>query len=225
MIEIWGRRNSSNVIPILWAVAESGQAYRRHDVGGSFGGLDTPESFAMNPNGLVPTLVDGDTVIWESTTIIRYLAAQYCAGGLWDPDPAKRALADRWMYWAKSTGGPAIIGLVFATVRTEPDARDPAAIERLTEATTEVWQFLDRHLADKPYLAGDHLTMGDLPLGALAHRYFHMDVARPDLPNVAAWYGRLCERPAYAEHCMIDFGADPAEWLALERAGANPAEK
>jgi len=221
MIEIWGRRNSSNVIPVLWAVAETGQAYRRHDVGGSFGGLDTPEYLAMNPNGLVPTLVDGDVTLWESNAIIRYLAAQYCAESLWHPDPGTRALADRWMEWAKSTGIPATMGLFFATVRTEPEARDPAAIEKFTEATAKVWKFLDAHLAGKDYLAGDHLTMGDLPLGALAHRYFHMDVARPELAHVAAWYERLGARPAYSEHCMIDFGADPAEWLALERAGAN----
>ena len=222
MIEIWGRRNSSNVVPVLWAVAESGVDFRRHDAGGSFGGLDTPEYRALNPNRLVPTLVDGDTVIWESIAIIRYLAAKYGAGGLWDPDPAKRSLADRWLDWAKSTGNPPTMGLFFATVRTEPAARDAAAIARLTEAAAKTWRFLDDHLADKSYLAGDHLTMGDLPLGALAYRYFHMDVERPDVPHVTAWYERLVARPAYAAHCMIDFGANPAEWHALERAGANP---
>ncbi|MCH7554796.1 MAG: glutathione S-transferase [Proteobacteria bacterium] len=222
MIEIWGRRNSSNVIPVLWAVAETGVDFCRHDVGGSFGGLDSPDYLAMNPNGLVPTLVDDGLVLWESNAIIRYVAAKYGAGGLWDSDPARRSLADRWMDWAKSTANPAAMGLFWATVRTEPGARDPAAIARLTEATTRIWQFLDAHLAGQPYLAGDRLTMGDLPLGALAHRYFQMDVERPDLPHVRAWYERLCARPAYAEHCMIDFGANPAEWLALERAGANP---
>ena len=222
MIEVWGRRNSSNVMPVLWAVAESGVDFRRHDVGGSFGGLDTPEYRALNPNRLVPTLVDGDTVIWESTAIIRYLAAKYGAGGLWPTDPAERSLADRWLDWAKSTGNPPTMGLFIATVRTEPEERDAAAIARLSEATAKVWRFLDAHLAAQPYLAGDHLTMGDLPLGALAHRYFHMDVERPDAPHVTAWYERLCARPAYAAHCMIDFGANPDEWLALERAGANP---
>ena len=223
MIEIWGRRNSSNVIPVLWAVAEPGQAYRRHDVGGSFGGLESPEYRAINPNGLVPSLVDGDVTIWESNAIIRYVAAKYGSGGLWDDDPARRSLADRWLDWAKTTANPPAMGLFWATVRTEPAARDGDTIAKLTEATAKVWQFLDAHLAERPYLAGDRLTMGDLPLGALAHRYFQMDVERPDLPHVRAWYERLCERPAYAAHCMLDFGADPAEWLALERAGANPA--
>ena len=223
MIEVWGRRNSSNVVPVMWAVSETGQDYRRHDVGGSFGGLDTPAYRALNPNGLVPTLVDGDTVIWESNAIVRYLAAKYCADRLWDTDPAKRSLADRWMEWGKSTGAPATMGLFFATVRTEPAQRDTAAIERLTEAAAKVWTFLEAQLADQPYLAGDRLSMGDIPMGALAHRYFQMDVARPVLPNVAAWYERLTQRSAYAEHCMIDFGADPAAWLSLERAGANEA--
>ena len=224
MIEIWGRRNSSNVIPVLWAAAESKVEFCRHDVGGSFGGLDTPEYRALNPNGLVPTLVDDGFVVWESNVIIRYLAAKYCSDSLWDSDPVRRSLADRWLEWAKSTASPAIMGLFWALVRTETEARDAAKIARLTEATSKVWLFLDAHLADQPYLAGDRLTMGDLPLGSLAHRYFHMDVARPELPNVAAWYGRLCERPAYGEHCMIEFGSDLTEWNALERAGANPAQ-
>ena len=222
MIEIWGRRNSSNVIPVLWAVAETGEDYRRHDAGGSFGGLKTPDYRAMNPNGLVPTLVDDGFVLWESNAIIRYLAAKYCGDNLWDADPARRSQADRWMEWAKSTGIPPTMGLFFATVRTEPEARNPAAIAKRSEAVARIWQFLDGQLAERPYLAGDSLTMGDIPLGALAHRYFQMDVARPDLPHAKAWYDRLCERPAYAEHCMIDFGADPAEWHSLERAGANP---
>ena len=223
MIEIWGRRNSSNVIPAMWALAETGREYRRHDVGGSFGGLNTPAYLAMNPNGLVPTLVDGDAVIWESNAIIRYLAAKYCEGGLWDEDPAKRSLADRWLEWAKSTGNPATMGLFFATTRTEPEKRDPAVIAKFTESAAKAWTFLDHHLSAQPYLAGESFTMGDISFGSLAHRYFHMDVARPDLPHVKAWYGRLAERPAYAEHCMIEFGANPEEWLALERAGANPA--
>ena len=130
MIEIWGRRNSSNVIPVLWAVAETGEDYRRHDAGGSFGGLKTPDYRAMNPNGLVPTLVDDGFVLWESNAIIRYLAAKYCGDNLWDADPARRALADRWMEWAKSTGIPPTMGLFFATVRTEPEARNPAAIAK-----------------------------------------------------------------------------------------------
>ena len=223
MLEIWGRRNSSNVIPVMWAVGETGAAYRRHDVGGSFGGLDTPEYLAMNPNGLVPTLSDDGDILWESNAIVRYLAAKYCADDLWHADPARRSLSDRWMEWAKSTGVVATMGVFFATVRTEPDKRDPAAIARFAETAARNWQFVDAQLSGRPYLAGDSLTMGDIPLGALAHRYFHMDVARPELPHVRAWYDRLAERPAYREHCMIDFGANPAEWHALERAGANPA--
>ncbi len=223
MLEIWGRRNSSNVIPAMWAVGETGVAWRRHDVGGSFGGLDTPEYLAMNPNGLVPTLSDDGHIVWESNAIIRYLSAKYCADSLWQADPARRSLSDRWMEWGKSTGVVATMGVFFATVRTEPDKRDAAKIARFTEAAAKNWQFLDGQLSDRPFLAGDSLTMGDIPMGALAHRYFHMDVARPELPHVRAWYDRLAERPAYREHCMIDFGANPAEWHALERAGANPA--
>ena len=221
MLEIWGRRNSSNVIPIMWAVGETGEAWRRHDAGGSFGGLDTPEYRAMNPNGLVPTLSDDGFVVRESNAIIRYLAAKYDVSGLWAADPAQRSLADRWMEWHKSTGSLATMAVFFATVRTEPADRDQAYIARKVEAAAGNWQFVDAQLAERPYLAGDSLTMGDLPMGALAHRYFQLDIDRPSLPHVTTWYERLAERPAYAEHCMFELGANPAEWLSLERAGAN----
>ena len=103
MLEVWGRRNASNVIPVMWAIGEMGIPYLRHDVGGSFGGLDTAEYRAMNPNGRIPTITDAGCTLWESNAIIRYLSAKYGEGSLWNPDPAIRSLADRWMEWFKTT--------------------------------------------------------------------------------------------------------------------------
>ena len=103
MLEIWGRRNASNVIPVMWAIGELDIPYLRHDVGGSFGGLDTAEYLAMNPNGRIPTITDDGCILWESNAIIRYLSAKYGEGSLWNPDPAIRSSADRWMEWFKTT--------------------------------------------------------------------------------------------------------------------------
>ena len=101
-------------------------------------------------------------------------------------------------------------------VRTEPAHRDRAVIEARGESLGAALKVLDAHLAERPYVAGDRLTMADIPLGPLAYRYFNLDVERPALPNMTAWYERLCERPAFREHAMIPFGRTPAEWYRLE---------
>ena len=219
MLEIWGRRNASNVIPVMWAIGEMGITYLRHDVGGSFGGLDTAEYRAMNPNGRIPTITDDGCTLWESNAIIRYLSAKYGEGSLWNPDPAIRSLADRWMEWFKTTAYPHYIKLFWAIARTEPAHRDPAVIAASAKALGDSLQILDAQLATHPYVAGDSLTMGDIPFGPAAYRYFNLDIERPELPNVSAWYRRLCDRSAYQEHAMIPFGRNPAEWDTLERAG------
>lgn len=216
MLEIWGRRNSSNVIPVMWAVGELGLAHRRHDVGGSFGGLDRPDYLAMNPNGLIPTIDDEGFVLWESNAIVRYLCRRYGQGGLLPDSETECAVADQWMEWCKTTPYPECIGLFWAIVRTEPRSRDPGFIAARHEALVEALDILEAHLAGRAYVAGDRVTMADIPLGPMVHRYFDLDVTRPDFPNVTAYYERLRERPAFREHAMIPFGRNPAEWYRLE---------
>jgi len=217
MLEVWGRRNSSNVIPVMWAIGELGLPHKRHNVGGSFAGLDSPDYLAMNPNGLIPTIDDEGFVLWESNAIVRYLCRRYGQGNLHPDSEAECAIADQWMEWCKTTPYPACIELFWAIVRTEPICRDPGFIAARNESLGGSLQILDAHLADRAYIAGDRLTMADVPLGPMVHRYFDLDVARPELPNVTAWYKRLSERPAFREHAMVRFGRNPAEWYTLER--------
>jgi len=221
MLEIWGRCNASNVIPVMWAVGELGLPYRRRDVGGSFGGLDRPDYLAMNPNGRIPTVDDEGFVLWESNAIVRYLCRRYGAGSLLPEDEPQRAVADQWMEWCKTTPYPDYIELFWAMVRTEPAYRDPAVIAARNQSLVKALKILDAHLTDRAYVAGDRLTMADIPLGPMAYRYFSLEVDRPELPNMTAWYERLCERPAFREHAMIPFGRNPAEWYRLEiRSGS-----
>ena len=221
MLEVWGRRNASNVLPVMWLIGELEIPHVRHDLGGSFGGVDTPEYRAKNPHGLIPTIVDGNCVVWESNAIIRYLAAKYGAGTFWDPDPAKRSEADRWMEWFKTTAYRPYIDLFWAIVRTEPALRDRVRIARLTETLHARLAALDARLADRPYVAGDALTMGDIPIGPAIYRWLELEIERPEFPHIAAWYDRLCARPAFRAHAMVPFGRDPAEWYRLEREGVQ----
>ncbi len=203
MLKVWGRNNSINVQKVMWTVAELGLEHERIDVGGRFGGLDTPEYGALNPNRLVPVIEDGDAVVWESNAIVRYLAARYGADGLWPADPARRAQADMWMDWMITSLQPDMTVVFWGLVRTPPEQRDTARIESAAERLGRIFAILDDHLAGHPFVAGDDLTMGDIPVGAACYRYHALPIKRPGLPNLEFWYARLQERKPFRNHVMI----------------------
>ena len=218
MLEIWVRPYSSNVIPVIWTANELGLKYTLQLAGGSFGKLDTQQYAQINPNRMIPAIRDGNFALWESLAIVRYLCDHYGADNLSPADPQTRAIADQWMEWSASKAFAPVIYLFFATVRTQPADRDLAKIAVLRDEANEALIILDAHLADRPYVCGDRFTMGDIPLGCVAYRYFNVDVDRPALPNVEAWYQRLAERAPYRDHVMRHFGTNPDEWVALEKA-------
>ena len=203
MLKILGRRTSGNVMKPLWLVDELGIAYEQFDIGGPFGGNDETQYRAKNPMGLVPTIVDEDFVLWESNTIVRYLAAKYSMGTLCPSDPRERALAEQWMDWKQTAVIPMMTPIFWGLVRTAPEDRNDSAIHAATERGYELWAMLDSHLDGRDYLMGDHLTMADIPLGPQAHRWFELVKERPSMPHFEAWYARLCARPAFKANCMI----------------------
>lgn len=221
MLEIWGRPYSSNVIPVIWAANELKLDYTLQLAGGSFGKLDTDDYAKINPNRMIPAIKDGDFALWESLAIIRYLCREYGMGTLCPTDSKSYAIADQWMEWCSTIAFPPVIQLFFATVRTQPDQRDPQKISALRDEAHKALSLLDNHLADRDYIGGDEFSMADIPLGCVAYRYFNVEVERPTLVNVQAWYERLCERPAYQKHVMRFFGTNPDEWQALEKACAS----
>ena len=221
MLEIWGRPYSSNVIPVIWTANELGLDYTLQLAGGSFGKLDTEAYGKINPNRMIPSIRDGGFALWESLAIVRYLCDRYGAGTLSPAEPQMRAIADQWMEWSASRAFMPVIYLFFATVRTQPDARDPAKIASLNKEAYDALTILDKHLADRAYVCGDHFTMGDIPIGCVVYRYLNVEVERPALPHVEAWYDRLATRPAYKDHVMRHFGTNPDEWAALEKACAS----
>jgi glutathione S-transferase len=205
MLKIWGRNTSINVQKVMWAIGELGLPHERLDVGGAFGRTGEPFYLTMNPNSLVPTLEDDDGfTLWESNSVVRYLAAKHGAGTLEPADPKERARASQWMDWMLTVCSPAIHGLFWGLIRTPPDKRDHKHIDESREKTTAAMRILDAQLAKTPFMAGNTFSMGDIPVGLIAYRFHKLvpDQKALGLDNFERWYQRLIERKAFKEQIL-----------------------
>ena len=185
---------------VLWTLVELDQPFVREDVGGQFGGTDTPAYRALNPNGLVPTVIDGGVAIWESNTICRYLCNKAGTTALYPAAPAARSLCERWMDWQLSTLAPHSTPFFLMRVRTPKDQQDPKAIATNRESMAKTLKILEATLGAQPFAAGLHLTLADVALGAVCHRWFALGADNGEFPNMAGWYERLKARPGYQTH-------------------------
>jgi glutathione S-transferase len=203
MLKVWGRNTSSNVQKVMWAIGELGLAHERIDIGGAFGKNNEPPYLAMNPNGLVPTLEEEDGfTLWESNSIVRYLAAKHGAGTLEPKDLRTRALASKWMDWQLSVAGPALTPVFWGLIRTPPDKRDPAAIEAGKKKSIDAWKILDAQLNKTAFVAGDAFSYGDIPIGVMSYRFVNLVPERPAMKGLDRWYAALEQRPAFREHVL-----------------------
>ncbi len=215
MIEVLGRRNSANVQKVMWTLGELGLEYERHDIGGSFG---YPDDYP-NPVQVVPTIRDGDITVWESGACVRHLARTYGAGSLWPTDPGKLAEADMWMEWHRSDIASAFFPMFMMKIRGMGGT--PEKIAQAAERAGQIFAQLDRQLEGRSFICGDDLTVADIVNGAIMFRYMTLDIARPSLPHLEAWYQRLTERPTYQKHVMVEYGTNVDEWNAAELANAG----
>ncbi|WP_213775425.1 glutathione S-transferase N-terminal domain-containing protein [Bradyrhizobium sp. dw_78] len=198
-ITIWGRANSVNVQKVLWCLAEFDLAYERIDAGMAFGRNREPDYLAMNPNARVPTLVDGDFVLWESNSIMRYLALAYRPESpIYPQAPQRRAAIDRWLDWTLSTVQPADRPVFWALVRTPAAQRDMVAIQKDADAEAIVWRIADEQLATRRFLEGDDFTLADISVGAYARRWFGVEgISKPKLPHLERWFAQFSRRPGF----------------------------
>jgi glutathione S-transferase len=202
MIRIWGRNTSSNVQKAMWALGELELPHERLDIGGPFGKNNEPTYLAMNPNGLVPTLEEDGFILWESNSIVRYLAAKYGRGKLEPADLRERASASRWMDWQLSVASPAIFGLFWGLIRTPPEKRDQAAIDASRAKTTGAMKILDAQLAKTAYAAGDTFSMGDIPIAIVAYRFRRLAPEVTGFVNLDRWYRAIEQRPPFRQHVL-----------------------
>lgn len=202
VLKLWGRTNSINVQKILWTLDELNIPFERQDAGLHFGVVNTSEYRKLNPNGRVPTIEDQGFVLWESNAIIRYLAAKHGAGSLWPNELERRAHSDRWMDWITDSVAHTVGRVFRQLIRTPPEKRDFNIIEVNGKKLNELFPILDEALAGRKFIAGDTLTIGDIPIGVFIHRWLSLEVERVPTPNIQAYYKRLKQRKAYTTHIV-----------------------
>ncbi|SNY76699.1 glutathione S-transferase family protein [Enterobacter sp. CC120223-11] len=205
MITLWGRNNSTNVKKVRWTLEELGLSYNQILAGLEFGLNHDADYLAKNPNGLVPLLHDDETdiTLWESNTIVRYLAAQYGEGSLWQSNPAKRAQGEKWMDWANGTLSPAHRVILMGLVRTPEEKRDHAAIEAAIAQCEKLFTILDDALANSTWLSGDEFGTGDIAVAPFVYNLLETVKTWQPHPNLQRWYQQLARRPAYQNIVMI----------------------
>jgi glutathione S-transferase len=204
MRTIYGRPDSQHTQKVLWACGELQLQFDFVHVGRVSRGELDPDYRRLNPNGLVPTLVEDGVVLWESNTIVRYLASRYGSGLVAD-DPRGRAFGERWMDWQLTTLNDAFRPVFRPLVEGPAEARSPAKLTPAINVLNDTFAILDRHLADSSYVSGETFRIYDIPVGVQAHRFFALDVKRRALPALEAWYERLRERPAYDQFVVTQF--------------------
>ena len=194
MLQLWGRLSSINVRKVVLCAQVLGIELPRNDAGLAYGVVDTPDYRAHNPNGLVPLLRDGDFTLWESNTIVRYLCAK--AGKLYPTDLQQRFNAERWMDWQQTTLNPAGSPGFKQWVRTPADQRNAQVIAQSVAATKPLFALLDEHLSRQAFMAGDALSMADIPIACEVHRWWGLPQPRPAWPHLERWYAGWLAMPA-----------------------------
>ncbi|MFV0263375.1 MAG: glutathione S-transferase family protein [Kluyvera sp.] len=203
MVTLWGRNNSTNVKKVRWTLAELKLPYEQIMAGQNFGVNRDAAYLALNPNGLVPMLKDGDDVLWESNSIVRYLAAQYGAESLWQASPIQRAKSEKWMDWANETLSPVHRKILFGLVRTPAEQRNMAEIEAAIEACEPLLAILDDTLAKQTWLSGETFGVGDIAVAPFVYNLMETVKTWQPHPHLARWYQQLADRPAFRDVVMI----------------------
>jgi glutathione S-transferase len=201
MLRIYGYAASINVRKVLWACAELDLTFEREDWAGPFRPTSDPAFRSLSPVGMVPVIDDNGTIIWESNTIIRYLASSRGRTDLLPADPGQRARTEMWMDWQASDFNNSWRVAFQGLVRKSTDYQDPGAIERSVATFNGMVGIVDAQLAGTGgYICGPRFSLADIPIGLSIHRWRSIPANKPHLANVDCYYERLCERPGFRRY-------------------------
>ena len=178
----------------LWISQELELAHEHMPIEIGDAGARGPEFLALNPNGRLPVIIDGDFVLSESLAITLYLAKKYSAGRLYPSSLEAEARAWQWSFWAIAEVDRAVNIWSLHAVRLPPAERDIKLREEALKIIASPFRVLDAALANNPYLLGADFTVADLNVAAVISRAVDMDLSA--WPNLKAWLLRCLDRPA-----------------------------
>ena len=204
MYRLLGRQTSGNVQKVIFMFEELGTPYTREDYGRQFENTQTAEYKALNPTSKVPTLVDGSTVIWESNTILRYLA-ESIAPQLHGATPAEKTDVERWMDFLLAAVNPGYLA-AFKNAKLKPEEQTAESKELVKDLVAQL-KIVDGHLAGKDFLALGKFTIAEIACAPILKRCIDFKIDRPSLPDLERWSAAIAARPAYKEAT----GAAPAK--------------
>jgi glutathione S-transferase len=217
MIRVWGRRSSSNVQKVLWTLGELDLPFTREAVGGSFGGNREADFLRMNPNGLIPVILDGDVTMFESNAIVRYLSARYRAGVLRPKQAKALAAAEQWMEWQQSTFAPHVSTIFWNTARVPAAQKNAVAVTDAEKQIRSALVIADRHLSQHDWFAGERFSFGDIVMGVMFWRYAGVVPLLPDGQHLLEWFEAIKNREAFREHVKLPVARSPEEWKRIEK--------
>lgn len=204
MLRILGKASSINVRKVLWTCAELEIPFNREDWGAGFQSTREAAFLALNPNAMVPVIVDGDTVLWESNAICRYLASRYGGDAALLPSaPAARARVEQWMDWQATELNNSWRYAFMALVRNSPAHADQGQVEHGIGQWNRHMGILEGQLANTgAFAAGTAFSLADIVLGLSVNRWLMTPMQRPAYPAIQAYVERLLQRPGCREFCM-----------------------
>jgi glutathione S-transferase len=198
---LWGRLNSINVQKVLWLCEDLQLDFERLDAGMQFGLTQTQAYLDMNPNGLVPTLKEGNFVLWESHSILRYLAKSHDTSRTLYPQSLEDcALVDQWLDWNNTSAWPPMRILFWGWIRCSAPDRDVADLDKNRLIVQKMLVILDHQLSQFPWVAGERFTIADIPLALLVHRWLHLPIERESLVNLERWFNAVSQRPGFIRY-------------------------
>jgi glutathione S-transferase len=202
-VKLYGRKTSINVQKASWVLGEAGLDFDWIDKEGKPGSIDTPDYRKLNPQVRVPTLDDDGIIVRQSNVIVRYIARKYANSDLLPDDPAEAAEAEYWMDWQAVDNWRNMVAVFWNLYRVPPEQRNDDEVAKGIAGLVADFEFLDTHLGDNAYVAGDDFSIGDISVGAAVHRFYVLPIDRPELAELDAYYEKLQQRPAFAENVMV----------------------
>jgi glutathione S-transferase len=195
MLRVLGRGTSGNVQKVVWLLEELGTPYQREDYGRQFNNTQDAKYLALNPNGKVPTLVDGTVTVWESNTILRYLASKYGGAQFYPADPVARSHVERWMDWLLASLSGPYLG-IFREAK-KPAAERAASWDADAKELRAQLDILEGACVGKSWIAGGAMSLADICLGPIVHRCLDFPLELKGLDGLRAWRDRIAARPAF----------------------------